>query len=244
VDLNSLKTKAQASGVFFSSFSGESDRKGYHFVFQSNGTVDAYKVNSTGWLWGYNSSYGYEYSSSYNYRREYNNITDESFLGNYIIPSDCPVIFSEEKVWLEGTVNGKVIVASADTSGSYDTDIIIHDNIDYTTLDGSDGLTVVAEDYLLISNNSPQNMTMRGIFIAQNGSFGRNYYSNNTRNSLTIHGSIVSQGRVGTKWSCGGSYCSGYSTRINSYDRLLAFDPPPFTPSASPDEKFILWREE
>jgi len=244
VDLNALREKAQLYGIFLEAFSGQSDRKGYHLILRSNRTVDVYRVNNTNWLWGYNTGYGYEYSSSFNYRREYNNITNQSFVGNYSIPEECPVIFSEEKLWIEGVVSGKVTVAAADVSSSYDTDVLIHNNIDYTALDGSDGLTVIAEDYLLISNNSPQNMTMRGIFIAQNGSFGRNYYEGNTRSTLTIHGSIVSQGRVGTKWTCGGSFCSGYENRVNAYDRLLAFDPPPFTPPASPDEKFILWREE
>jgi len=244
VDLSDLRTKAQLYGIFLDDFSGQSDRKGYRLIFNSNGTVDVYRVNNTSWLWGYNTGYGYEYSSSFNYRREYNNITSQSFLGNYLIPVECPVIFSEEKLWIEGTVSGKVTVAAADISSSYDTDVLIHNNIEYTTLDGSDGLAVIAEDYLMISNNSPQNMTMRGIFIAQKGSFGRNYYEGNTRGTLTIHGSIVSQGRVGTRWTCGGVFCSGYSNRVNAYDRLLAFDPPPFTPPASPDEKFILWREE
>ena len=244
VDLSDLRSKAQLYGVFLDDFSGQSDARGYHLILQSNGTVDVYRVNGTNWLWGYNSSYGYEYSSYFNYRREYNNITSESFVGNYDIPEECPIVFSEEKLWIEGDVSGKVVVAAADTSSSYDTDIIVHDNIEYTTLDGSDGLTVIAEDYLLISNNSPDDMTMHGIFIAQNGSFGRNYYEGNYRDTLTIHGSIVSQGRVGTKWDCSGVYCSGYDDRVSTYDRLLAFDPPPFTPPSAPDEKFILWREE
>jgi hypothetical protein len=244
VDLDDLKSKAQSDGIFLASFSGQSDRRGYHLILQPDNSVNVYQVNGTNWLWGYNSSYGYEYSSSFNWRREYNNITSESFVGNYVVPSNCPVIFSEEKIWLEGTVGGKITIAVADTLSSYDTDVIIHDDINYSTLDGSVGLTVLGEDYILISNNSPQDMIMRGIFVAQNGSFGRNYYSNNFRNSLNIHGSIVSQGRVGTKWTCSGSYCSGYNTRVNSYDRLLATDPPPFTPPAEPDEQFVLWRED
>ncbi|PJE74146.1 MAG: hypothetical protein COV01_02570, partial [Candidatus Taylorbacteria bacterium CG10_big_fil_rev_8_21_14_0_10_41_48] len=71
VDLNDLKTKAQLYGIFLDSFSGQSDRKGYHLILLSNGTVDVYRVNNTNWLWGYNTGYGYEYSSSFNYRREY-----------------------------------------------------------------------------------------------------------------------------------------------------------------------------
>ena len=64
------------------------------------------------------------------------------------------------------------------------------------------------------------------------------------RNSLEITGTIVSNGRVGTSWSCGGVFCSGYETRINSYDRKQAVDPPPLTPFVDSEYRFIEWREE
>jgi hypothetical protein len=69
--------------------------------------------------------------------------------------------------------------------------------------------------------------------------------SNIKRNSLTLNGTIVSNGREGTKWvSNTGVYTSGFNTRFNSYDRDLVADPPPLTPEVSDTYEFIEWRED
>ena len=100
-------------------------------------------------------------------------------------------------------------------------------------------------------------MTVRGIFVAQTGYLGRNYYTTSgshevpsaydsyvNQTLLTTIGTVVSNGRIGTKWTCSGGFCSGCNNRVDTYDRLLAFSPPPFTPSSSPDFKLVLWREQ
>ena len=96
-------------------------------------------------------------------------------------------------------------------------------------------------------------MILNGIFAAQLGHFGRNNYaysnfpsswdSYNKRNSLTINGTIVSNGREGTKWTSNGTYISGFNVRTNTYDRDLVSDPPPLTPAVSTTYEFIEWRE-
>ncbi|MCR4330580.1 MAG: hypothetical protein NUV49_01730 [Patescibacteria group bacterium] len=249
-NLVNMKTKAQANGLYFGPVGGESNKRGYHAIFRVNGTLDVYQVTNTSYVWGYNSDTGWE--------REYNTITSENLLGNYTIPAGCALAFFEDKLWLEGTVNSKVTVVAADVSQpNYDPDIIINGNITYATLDGTNGLTAVAEHSILVPLVSPDNMVIRGVLVAQNGNFGRNYYTSSgsyrvpsslnsyiLRNSLTMNGSIVSNGRVGTRWSCGGAYCSGYATRYNSYDRQLASDPPPLTPFVDDEYTFIEWREE
>jgi hypothetical protein len=155
-------------------------------------------------------------------------------------------------------VKGKVTIASADTiTASVDTTIVLNNNITYTTTDGSDGLTAIAEDSVFIPLLSPDDMLLSGIFIAQKGYYGRNLYLTSgvnevpsaydawvKQNSLTTNGTIVSSGRVGEKWSGCGSYCSGYNIRTNSYDRKLATDPPPLTPYSSVQYKFTEWRQE
>jgi hypothetical protein len=125
--------------------------------------------------------------------------------------------------------------------------MILNDNITYVT--ATSGLLAIAEDDVLVGYDVPDDMELNGIFIAQNGKFGRNHYTASTnggdryRNSLTINGTIVSNGRVGTKWTSGGVWSSGFNTRYNSYDRDLVSNPPPLTPEVSDTYEFIEWRE-
>ena len=235
LDLVNMKTQAQSTGIYLAPAS-----QGYHLIFKNDGTVDAYRVNNTSYVWGYDPSMGWQ--------QDYYTIASETFLQNYTVPSACSLIFVEDDLWIEGTVKGKVTVASANvTTPNVDPTIILSGNINYTTTNGTDGLTAIAEQSVLIPINSPDDMVLSGIFMAQNGHFGRNYYpssySGYKRNSLTMTGTIVSNGRVGTQWTCGGTYCSGYNNRINSYDKKLASDPPPLTPYADDEYKFIEWRE-
>jgi len=237
VDLTDMQTKAQNNGGLYF---GPSGRRGYHVVFQSNGTVDVYRVNSK-----HNEPNGYAWG------RYMHILNGKTFLGNYSVSSSCPVIFVEDQVWLEGDVNGKFTIAAADvdTTG-VDPSIILNNNITYANDDS--GLLAIAEYDLLIGLVVPDDMELNGIFIAQNGHFGRNHYDTSLpnawetyimRNSLTINGSIVSNGREGTKWTSNGTYVSGFETRYNSYDRNLVADPPPLTPEVSDTYRFIEWRE-
>lgn len=238
----------QQGGTFTSV--GASDQRGFRIVLRADDTVDIYRVTGT---------IGVDAQRIDNigtWTTDYHIISSETYVGRYTIPSDCRVIFAQAKVWLEGTVGTKVTVVAADT-GSYNPDIILSNNIVYASGSGSSGLTAIAERSVLIPLNSPNAMTIRGIFVAQNGYVGRNYYTTSGSNdvpsqydsyviqaSLTTIGSVISNNRVGTQWSSGGTMVSGYQTRTDTYDRLLAFDPPPFTPAASPDYKLVLWREQ
>ena len=227
-----------------------SDQRGYRLVFNSDGSVSVYRVTGASYVRGYNGMLGWH--------NDYNIISSSVYLGAFTPPSDCSIIYANAKLWVEGTVSGKITVVAADT-GSFTPDVILNGNLTYATADGSSGLTVVAERSILVPLLSPDNMTIRGIFVAQGGWVGRNYYTTSGSNdvpsaydsyvqqsTLTTNGSVISNLRVGTKWLCGspGTYCSGYEDRIDNYDRILAFSPPPFTPTASPDYKFVLWREQ
>ena len=209
-----------------------------------------YRVLNTDWVYAY-------HSSDSSWHQDYEVITNENYMGNYAIPPDCGLIFASSKIWLEGEISNKVTVVAANVSNpGIDLDMILSDNITYSAYDGSVGLTAIAEDSINVPLLSPDDMVLNGIFIAQLGNFGRNHYTTSgshdvpssydsyvKRDTLTINGSIVSNGRVGTKWSCGGTYCSGYDTRVNTYDRNLAVDPPPLTPYVSDDFRFIEWLE-
>lgn len=249
VDLAALKEYGQDNGIYFQGAAGRSGRKGYLLDFQSNGTVTVYKVKNTSYAYSIHID-----DISGGWYQDYDTITSTSLMGNYVIPEDCPVIFVADKTWIQGTVKGKVTVAAADLlGGSYDADVIINGNIDYTTDDGSDGLTVIAEESVRIPLVIPEDLSIKGIFIAQGGYYGRNLYPcsyapYDQRGTLTLQGTIVSNERVGTQWGysmsgCGSTW-SGFEERIGTYDRLLATDPPAFTPFVSEDAHFTTWRED
>lgn len=243
VNFSDLRNKADDNGgMYYGPASGSVNNRGYHLIFNSNGTVTIYRVSAT---IGHPS-----YSSQYNWGTEYSTISNQTLLGTYTISSDCSLLFFEDRVWIEGTVNGKVtVVAATPDNSSTSPDAYLHDNILYASTDGSDGLTVIAERNVLIPLVVPNVMEIHGVFVAQSGHYGRDYFSTSnlpsqydpyvTRSSLTTVGTVVSNGRTGTAWSNG----TGFQQRYDYYDQLLAFSPPPFTPVISTDYKFALWRE-
>ena len=183
------------------------------------------------------------------WQKDYHTITSEVTIGTFAVPPACSLIYSQAKTWIEGTVAGKVTLVAAD-AGSFSPDIILRGNIGYATTDGSSGISAIAEHSVLIPLVVPSAMSIRGVFVAQTGYFGRDLYDctyapYDIRSSLTMNGTVVSNLRTGTKWGYGWcSGISGFQTRVDSYDRLLAFSPPPFTPAASVDYKLSLWREQ
>lgn len=249
VDLSSMQNKAQASGRYI----GPSGNFGYRIVFLSNGTFDVYRVTGTTLYWGFTLEAGWV--------QERHVIANTAFVANYVVPTACSVIFVEDKVWLEGTVLGKVTIAAADVdTAGVNPSIILNNNITYVS--ATSGLLAIGEQDVLVGLNVPDAMTLNGIFIAQNGRFGRNHYCMNDctpvggdqglpgaldpfvfRTSLTVDGSIVSNGREGTRWTSGGVTTSGFQNRSNSYDRDLVTSPPPLTPRVSDTYQFIEWRE-
>ncbi len=254
-NFSNLKSYAQNNGgLYFAAASGSVNDRGYHLIFNSNGTVTVRQVTDTDAVPSFSSQDGWVLN-------EYSIIDDEALVGTYAIPPSCSLIFVEDRVWVEGTVVGKVtVVAATPASVSTSPTAYIPNNITYASNDGSSGFTLMAEDSVLIPLNVPTTMTIRGVFVAQNGHFGRNFYTADNsygaydvpnaynsyvlRNQLTTHGTVVSNLRTGTSWNCGGTTCSGFQARIDAYDQLQATAPPPFTPVATTDYRFVLWREQ
>jgi len=233
IDLAQMKNSAQANGVYLGpSPSG----KGYHIKFLDNGTFEAWVITNL------SSTYAYSLEEGWHY--DYFTITGEYLYNTYAIPSNCSAIFIEDNIWPEGVVKGKVAVASANLiEANKDTDIILLGDIDYSINDGSDGLTLTGERNVLIGPQSPNQMELRGIFIAQKGRFSRNHYPDNFREKLEIYGSIISNGRVGTKWTSGSQVVSGYQNRESYFDANLVYNPPIFTPFIDSDFMILNWEE-
>jgi hypothetical protein len=238
VDLAQMKSMAQSSGLYLPpSNQINSKGKGYHLIFKEDGSVEIRIIT------GLSPTYAYSLEEGWHY--DYFTITSEYTYKTYT-PSACPLIFVEDNLWPEGKVKGKMTVASANLiNPNLDTDIILENNIDYAALDGSCGLTLISERNVLIGPDSPNYMTLRGIFVAQKGRFSRNYYKNNIREELDIYGSIVSNGRVGTQWVIlpSGTIVSGYKKRETYIDPNLIYNPPPFTPFVEPTFRILNWQE-
>ncbi|PIR85137.1 hypothetical protein COU15_01880 [Candidatus Kaiserbacteria bacterium CG10_big_fil_rev_8_21_14_0_10_45_20] len=250
VDLAELRQYAIDDGVFIEN----SNRFGWRVVFNGDGTFDVRKVQSATKVW--------EYSTEDGWQQERRIVGNQQSATTYSIPADCPVVFIEDDIWVEGVVSGKVILASADvTNPGVDHSVVLSGNITYANESG-DGITIIGEENVLIGIDVPNEMTIQGVFIAQKGRFGRNHYCDYdcsstkgnqsvpgsldeyvTRSTLNTIGTVVSKERVGTKWTSGGAFLSGFNQRNDSFDKALADSPPPFTPYVSEDYLFRSWRE-
>jgi len=237
IDLAQIKSNAQTSSIYLPPSTDINPQgKGYHLIFKNDGTFEAWLITGLQASWAYSLEEGWHY--------DYFTIESEYLYNSYSVDSSCSVIFIEDSLWPEGEVKGEITVASANLiDPNKDTDVILSGNIDYTVKDGSDGLALIGERNVLIGPDSPNQMELRGIFIAQKGHFGRNHYPGNIKDKLEITGSIVSNGRVGTKWTSGSVIVSGYLKRENYIDSKLIYSPPPFTPYAEYDFKIVKWEE-
>ncbi len=239
VDLAKIKQTSQNLGGIYLPPSNtiNPNGKGWHLIFKPDGTFEAKIITSL------LPTYAYSLEEDWHY--DYFTIASEIPYQTFTISPSCSVIFVEDNLWPEGKIKGRVTVASANLiNPNKDTDVILNQNLDYSTTTGSDGLTLIGERNVLIGPNSPENMILRGIFIAQKGRFSRNHYPGNIKQSLEIYGSIVSNGRVGTQWvNLGGHVISGYLKRETFVDNYLLYNPPVFTPFLSQEYKIVNWQE-
>ncbi len=250
-NFSSLKSIANAQGLYFSRYSsggGKLSHRGYLFVFNGDGTVTVYKVKKVATLY----SVPIDGSSGFGWN-DHTLITKKILLGTYDIPSNCGLIYAEDNIWVEGIISRKVTLVSANVANvGVKTNAVLEGNITYNS--PNSGLTLIAQNDVLVAANSPYDMTLDGIFIAQGGAFGRNGYfcwrypNYSQKGTLAMFGSVVSNKRTGTQWggwyTCGNTFSSGYAIRTNSFDRSQFTNPPPFTPGTSANYQFVSWRQK
>ncbi|HQU07847.1 MAG: hypothetical protein B7X04_02140 [Parcubacteria group bacterium 21-54-25] len=247
----SLKSIAQSSGIYLPRYStGNSNssayHKGYHLIFNADGTVTidrvtAQKTSNVGLL------------DSGTLGNDYALINNETAYETLKIPSACGLIFVEDNTWVSGVIPAQVTLVVANVSNTGVTpDAFLPGNITYASGNGSDGFTLIAQHDILITPDSPQNMTLDGVYVAQSGAFGRNYYGSTSnssqyepRGTLTTVGTIVSALQSATTWvNNSGQPIGGYASTIDYPDQQLAQNPPPFTPVLSSDYQFVNWRQQ
>ena len=240
IDLANIKDRAQNGGGIYLPRSAtlNASGKGYHLVFQSNGTVKVYVITALTSTQGYNEELGA-------WRNDFFTIASEYLYQTYNIPIACSAIYAEDDVWPEGVVKGKVALASANLiDGSGNTDAVLGNNITYTTSNGDDGFTLISQGAVYIGPQSPDNFELHGIFVGQNGAFERDDYSGNIRTNFNLYGSYICHGRPNETWVyANGTVESGYRNTAVYYDTNLIYNPPPFVASMSPDFKIVSWEE-
>ena len=207
-DLSFMKTKAQnpSTGRYFNN-SGE----GRHIILKADGNMDVRRVTS--------------------YNTTSNSITGESSSVTYPIPNQG-VVFVEDNVWVEGTVNNKrvTIVAANLVGGAQANAFIGMNNIRYTNSDGSDIIGIIAQNDVEVIRESQNFLTIDAALLAQGGRVGReNYGTSDHKNTITINGSIATNLRYGFAYTSG----AGYTNRNLNFDNNLIYFPPPYFPTGT-----------
>ena len=190
------------------------------------------------------ASYQINPTITVNYQNHNYTVDGETAVVNYPMPANG-ILFVENYVWVEGTVNGdKITIAAADLSPTpVYKDIYINHNILYTDKVGTDAngpdiLGLIAQNNISIGLYSDDNLEVDAALLAQRGRVGRNYYAGNHRNSITAYGSIATKQRYGFAWTDG----TGYNIRNLYFDNNLIYYPPPYFPVGD-KYQIDLWQE-
>lgn len=240
-NLASLKALAQSDGIYLP----PSNKRGYSLVFTSDGHVRIYKVNTLR-----SSPTGYDVNGvAHNEDTDYNSRTEQTTICN---PSPCAipnngVIYVEDQTWVEGTVNGRALVAAAKLPYNANTapSILIPNNIVYAAKDGSNSLGLIGQQHILLTYRSPDDLEIDAAMIAQNGSAQHFEWDGNIKHKITIYGSVASFGIWTWSWVDGwGNTISGYQYTQTTYDSNLLFAPPPSFPLTSGGYVPISWTSD
>jgi len=244
-DFAAMRDSAQAEGLYLDN----SRRYGYHLVFNANGTVTISEIRRLGYYYGYlPSGEGLGNSGQGGCRQRYQRITQENNLGTYNL-DETPIIFVEDDVWVEGTVNGRVtVVAAGFPVQSRTQNIWINNNIVYANYDGSNALGLIAQNDIYFARDIPLDFRIDGALLAQKGRIVRHGYlwwcggwGDEIKDSLTINGAMISFGK--SYWNYGDPLESGFYEREIFYDGNLLYAPPPYFPTTG-EYQFITWKEE
>jgi len=245
VDLSEMRTAAQTGGLHLDETSNQDD--GYHIVFNGT-TFSVYLVEDTERVRGYSvPGQGLGNQGLGGCRWLDQLIDDESLLGTYNI-SDNPIIFVEDNLWVEGTVDGRVTVAAATFPlQSSSVDVWIIDNLVYAAYNGSDNIGLVAEGDIYLARDVPNQFNIDGALISQQGKIIRHgYYTGcgggswSIKQKLTINGSLTSYFK--SYWNFGNPLVSGFVEREINYDSNLLYAPPPYFPTTG-EYELISWEE-
>ncbi len=227
--------------------------RGYLINLNTNGTYDLYNVN------GENDT-----SSTYS-----NALTLQSVASGIAVPSSG-VIFAEDNVWVRTnpTFHGRVTIGAGRLATNNNADVVIADDMLYSTKNGSDSIGLVAEGDVLIAPYAPPasgsfTYEIDAAVLSENGDveYPPNYRSSNrntkgwvsSTQKLLFYGSVSTRQTWTWNWintsssdavrdPATGNYISGIENTTTQYDYNLLYAPPPSYPVTS-GYSIISWRE-
>lgn len=226
--LSGLKTDAQ-NGGFYASSSGA---LGYDLELTTGGTYNLYKVTSlTSPPNGCTNMSNQQGWGSWS-------IQNETLIGSAAFPVNGTFFF-EDNLWVRGQINHvRLTIASGkfpDNPSTW-TNITVNSNLLYSNYDGTDALSLIAQNNVNVGLYSADTLRIDAALVAVNGRIGRFYYQPPNmqshaqkcgptvgRSSITLYGSMVSNVRYGF----GYTDATGYDQRIIIYDPYLLYNPPP-----------------
>lgn len=243
-DLASMKTLAQSSGSYYAA----SGKQGYHVVLKTSDTYDLYQVKSLqSASCNAPSGSGDTGSSQYGWGSwTIKSSNGQTFLGTYAFPT-TGVLFFEDNVWVDGTINGAHLTIAAGSFPDNATtrkSITVNNDLRYTNFNGNDTIGLIAQNNINVGMNSEDDLVIDAALVAQNGRVGRYLYDSgcnpyHERDTLTLYGMIASNKRYGFAYTDG----TGYATRTLTYDSNLLYTPPPSFPLTSDSYVTLLWEE-
>lgn len=253
-DLNTLKAIAQGDGA--PAYLGPSNKYGYDIVFSSNGKANIYIVKkllaAPAKAWDVN---GNAITNSI----DYDNTQLQLLYSNVSLPAHG-VFYIEDKVWVEGMLNGRVMVVAAKLP--YDTNcqtninnctapsIFIPNNLCYTQCgnnrDTTSVLGLFAQQSVIPTYNAPNDLEIDAAMIAQNGNIQVYQYNTNVnvKNSITVFGSLGSYGLWTWSYVSGANVVSGFRNTYTIYDGNLLYAPPPSFPLSSSGYQQLTWTSD
>lgn len=222
-NLQNLKTAASATGVYLAPTGAFNTKRGYEIVLKNNLTFDIYKVTNVT-----------------------NGVPATTFVRNQAAPANG-ILYVEDNVWVKGTWNGRITIASGRLPevASTDTTITIIDNLTYTALDGSVSIGLIGQANVYVSQAAPTNLTIDAALLAQKGTVSYPYSGGIVKNNLTFFGAIATNQQWTWNYvNCGKctTVIDGYKTDTNTFDTNLTFAPPPSYPTTGA-YSILNWRE-
>ncbi len=201
--------------------------EGFWVRFKADKTIDIYSVNSL--VSGLKEK-----------------IQSSTLLGNYAMPSNG-LIFVENDVWVEGTVNGKVALAAArfPIDSSEYAQIWINDNTRYLVRNGEHNLGLITQGDILIPKHAPTDLTIDATLLSQygRGLYFKNYSPKIIKEKVENYGGIITFLSTGVKYLSGPTVVNGYVISSYVYNNYLTFSPPPSFPTSESFE-VLSWKEE